>query len=141
MANPKLKGVNGENEVLSILSSIVDKANIPVAVKQTLRDNLVRNTGLGRSYADILFLDFAIEVKRVERDNLNGWWLQCVKNAEEAKRYPVLFHRANRSDWNIYLYFDAPSEYGVKWRTRCQISLTQFENMLVKIIESKFAQR
>ena len=82
------KGAAGERELFSILS---DKLGIPI--KRGLSAS--REGG-----ADSLDLPgFAVEVKRVEKENVSSWWKQTCNQAGE--RLPVLFYRASRKPWTV----------------------------------------
>lgn len=50
---------------------------------------------------DVIGIDeLAIEVKRCEQLNINGWWEQAVEQADKGQ-YPVLAYRQSRRPWSV----------------------------------------
>lgn len=48
---------------------------------------------------DLELLHFSIEVKRRETLDIQGWWYQCVVNADKKQKEPILMFRQNRKQW------------------------------------------
>ena len=93
--NSRNKGSAGERELLSILSAELGIAPI--------KRNLSQTRGGG---ADCIELNgWAIEIKRVERENLNAWWNQTVNQCRDGRK-PVLFYRASRKPWQALMYLE-----------------------------------
>lgn len=80
------KGAAGERELFAILS---ERLGIPI------KRGLVSSREGGADSLDIP--GFAVEVKRVEKENLPVWWRQACDQAGD--RLPVLFYRASRKPW------------------------------------------
>lgn len=84
------KGANGERELAKLLYD-----RLGIELKRNLEQS--RNGGY-----DLEGLpDFAIEVKRHEKLEVNKWWEQTVSQAERSNRIPVLAYRQNRKPWII----------------------------------------
>ena len=56
--------------------------------------------------ADVVGLPYIhLEVKRVEKLNIDDALQQSIRDAREAE-IPVVMHRKNRTDWKITMLFD-----------------------------------
>jgi Holliday junction resolvase len=92
--NSKRKGAEGERE----LSNLLKEHGY--------------NTRRGQQYcgangdADVVGLDgIHIEVKRVERLNIDDAMAQAVADAREGEK-PAVFHRKNRKGWLVTMRFE-----------------------------------
>ena len=97
------KGQTGERELHAKLS---DALGITVRRLARQRDG----------DPDGLDLDgWAIEVKRVERQQVAAWWWQTLEQAEAAGRRPLLAYRASRRPWRCVLRLAdvAPGRYSL----------------------------
>jgi len=92
MANKaRTKGHNGELELARLINEI-----LPLDAKRNLTQ--VRDGG-----ADINLEGLCVEVKRQETLNLNTWWDQVCRAADDSGGVPVLAYRQNRRPWNFVL--------------------------------------
>lgn len=93
------KGHDGEREVVKLLQPIVEL----ILGEKKLQRNLTQTRQGGH---DICGLDFlAIEVKRCETLEVDKWWRQTLKQAEQADgAIPVLIYRRNREKWNVVMF-------------------------------------
>jgi len=88
----RTKGQVGERELCKLLD-----AEFADLLPEPLSRNLdqVREGG-----ADIMGIPgIALEVKRHESLAVNVWWIQCVQQAMDCGRFPVLAYRQNRKPW------------------------------------------
>lgn len=105
--NVRAKGQTGEREVATLLNGVVEK--ILEERGQVLDKPLVqRNQNQSAVGGDDLSntFDFAIEIKRHEKDNpgeIAKWWAQCMKSASESQKTPVLIYRKNRRPWCVQM--------------------------------------
>lgn len=93
LVSPRAKGASGELELARLLTRWALDVGIDL--------NMVRNLEQTRSGGhDLLGCPgLAIECKRVETLDVNGWWRQCVRQATEAGLQPLLCYRQNRKSW------------------------------------------
>jgi len=93
------KGHDGERDVVKLLSPIVEM----VLGEGKLRRNLMQSREGGH---DICGLDhLAIEVKRCETLEVEKWWRQTLRQAEDAGgAIPVLMFRQNRGKWRVMMF-------------------------------------
>ena len=100
MLNSKAKGANGEREILAILQQDVDFVckELNMGVIPQMHRNLEQTRESG---CDCAFLDFAIEVKRVEQLNIKKAWKQAVASALPLEAIPVLLWRKNYAAWEV----------------------------------------
>ena len=91
--NSKRKGSDGERELVSLLRSVGIEAH---------RNDQMYIGGKNNPdvSANVCGKDLHIEVKRVERLNINEAMEQAVRDASENS-FPVVVHRKNRSQWLI----------------------------------------
>lgn len=89
----KIKGANGERE---ILNWFMDNFDLP-----ELKRNLEQTRNGGADCLDIPGI--ALEVKRQEALTVPAWWEQTKRQAIIAKRFPVLAYRQNRKKWHFCL--------------------------------------
>lgn len=131
MLRAKLKGANGEREVIQLLQPIVEK----IFQERSLPCPLIERNAMqfARGGYDLIGIDWcAIEVKRCEDLNLNAWWRQA--QAQAGKREPILFYRQNNRGWRVCVM----GRLGM-WRKgqvddeetvyhgRCEMSWAEFE--------------
>ena len=92
------KGHDGEREVIKILAPLVTE----VMGESSLRRNLNQTRQGGHDICGLEHL--AIEVKRCETLEVEKWWKQTLRQAEEAGgAIPVLMYRQNRKAWNVVM--------------------------------------
>ena len=93
------KGHDGEREVVKLLKPIVET----ILGEGKLRRNLMQTREGGH---DICGLDhLAIEVKRCETLEIEKWWKQTLRQAEQAGGLiPVLMFRQNRGKWRVMMF-------------------------------------
>lgn len=117
------KGKRGEQEVVRLLQPIVDKVFEARGLDPVKLFRNKNQSALG-GY-DIDGIDWlALEVKRQENLNLNGWWKQAVKQASIGQ-VPVLIYKQNFKKWKIQMfgYLDCGGE---RVKTKVEISLEAF---------------
>jgi hypothetical protein len=90
--NSRNKGQRGEREAASLLGTWIEK---------DLRRNLSQTRDGDADLLDIPGL--TIEVKRQETLNVNTWWRQVCRAADNRGDIPVLMYRQNRKEWQICL--------------------------------------
>jgi Holliday junction resolvase len=93
------KGHDGEREVVKLLGDVVKS----VLGESALRRNLQQTREGGHDIAGLSHL--AIEVKRCETLEIDKWWKQTLRQAEQAGgAIPVLMYRQNRKAWNVVMF-------------------------------------
>lgn len=91
MINSKRKGTNGERELVNILKSYGFDCR---------RSQQYCGYADG-SLADVIGLDgIHIEVKRVERINIDACMEQAVRDCKDGE-IPTVWHRRNRKPWYV----------------------------------------
>jgi Holliday junction resolvase len=93
------KGHDGERDIVKLLQPIVEL----VIGEKALRRNLMQSREGGY---DICGLDhLAIEVKRCETLEVEKWWRQTLRQAEDGGgAIPVLMFRQNRGKWRVMMF-------------------------------------
>lgn len=95
--NSRQKGKSGELQLIKELKGwLGDDLDIQRNLQQT-RQGGYDITGVS---------GWAIECKRPAKfklGDLNGWWKQTVRQANDAELKPVLFVRANNQPWFAYI--------------------------------------
>lgn len=92
------KGHDGEREVINLLKPMIDE----IVGEGVLRRNLNQSRQGGHDVAGLDFL--AIEVKRCETLEIEKWWQQTLRQAEQAGgAIPVLIYRQNRKAWHVVM--------------------------------------
>ncbi len=89
------KGQRGEREVASILNK-----NLGLKSKRNLAQYQEGGFDL------IGIPNYAIEVKRCEKINIEKWWSQTKEQAEEVSLTPLLFYRKNNDEWKVLMDID-----------------------------------
>jgi hypothetical protein len=93
MVNPRTKGQGGEREACRWLAEQLQSEPLQRALGQA------RDGG-----GDILDIEgLTIEVKRHEILNVNTWWRQVQRAADNNSTVPVLMYRQNRKPWTFCL--------------------------------------
>lgn len=87
----RTKGANAERELAKLLS-----AELGIDVFRNL--NQTREGGY-----DLKGLNISLEVKRQEKEDLQGWWNQTVKQAKGSGKIPVLAYRRSHQKWRFVL--------------------------------------
>jgi len=87
------KGHDAEREVIKILTEACGK-------QVELHRNLLQTRQGGYDIVGLEWL--AIEVKRQETLDVENWWKQTLKQADD-NQVPVLIYRQNRKAWNIVM--------------------------------------
>ena len=99
------KGSRGEREIIAMMQPVIDTAYLQ-AGKEPPRLKRTSSTQADGGGCDVCGLDWlALEVKRCEVLQLNGWWQQCVQQARPGQ-VPVLCYRQNSKPWlfRTYIY-------------------------------------
>jgi len=95
------KGKSAEREVVNILKPIIAeeyaRAGLPPV---DIKRNLSQTQNGGYDIEGIGWL--ALEVKRQESLNLNGWWKQAVEQTGENQT-TVLIYRQNNKPWSVQM--------------------------------------
>ena len=109
--NGRVKGADAEREFIRLLQPVVNKVQYreglgsvePYLTGPILHRNLDQTRVGGH---DICGLDWlAIEVKRCETLEIDKWWEQTLRQAEEADgATPVLAYRQSRKPWNVVMW-------------------------------------
>lgn len=99
----QLKGKAGEREVADMLF---------YATGKMVTRNLDQTRNGGHDLDGVPGL--SIEVKRQERLNINTWWKQTTRQANQVEGIPVLAYRQNYKPWkfivtNEKVYMDKPT--------------------------------
>ncbi len=108
MINSRSKGAGAEREIITILYE-----QLGVKLARNLEQS--RNGGYDLIPEPGSLLEpYAIEIKRYTKLSnalIKGFWLQTVKQAEAAKKTPVLLFREDRAEWKsvIPLYSINPN--------------------------------
>jgi len=102
--NQRSKGGRGEREVVSLFNETVPHVHVERNLNQSIAggDDLKIETAW-----DI----WSIEIKRHEPRAKNSkifsestiqiWWNQCINQAKNRDKRPVLFYRGSRMDWKV----------------------------------------
>lgn len=94
--NSRAKGASGEREFCQWL---FDNFDIDVKPKR----NLVQTREGG---ADVIFADFAFEIKRCQKLELFNWWMQIQKatqHGDALDKEPIVAFRQNGKDWEFLI--------------------------------------
>lgn len=90
------KGKRGEREVALKLNKMITSLGLD-SVIHVVADPHGNN-------ADLMSIPgLGIEVKRHETLNVNGWWRQAERQADNSGTIPVLVYRQNRGKWKYCL--------------------------------------
>lgn len=128
--NIRTKGQNGEREVAKFLNDIY--AEVYEELGLTLPEKDIAQRRQNQSAVGGSDLDntcgYSIEVKRQEALQINTWWQQCIKSANEDRKLPVLMYKQNRKKWRVVLYMYNMRLFGSEEITyhRAEISLEDF---------------
>jgi len=90
----RTKGQVGERE----FAKIIEQA---FGVECKRRINQTRDSG-----HDLDFIDYAVEIKRAKKPNINSWWEQAYFNAKMVNKKPMLAYRLDNQKWKILLSYD-----------------------------------
>jgi hypothetical protein len=94
--NVRAKGAGGEREFCRWMK---DHLNLHPERKNPERNlEQVRSGG-----TDVIYPPFAVEVKRCEKMNFGGWWLQSVIAARKLSLEPIVAFRRNHQDWEFLI--------------------------------------
>lgn len=97
--NGRNKGKAGEREAIGVLQPIVDRVYSSLGFESpVLERNLSQTRGGGYDLQGLPWL--AVEVKRQESIQVNQWWNQTLRQAQEGQ-VPLLMWRVNRKPWNF----------------------------------------
>ena len=102
------KGQSGEREIIQLLRPIINEVyqkysslEIPMLERNQNQSN--------KGGYDIVGIEWlALEIKRQESLQLNTWWQQTLKQANQ-NQIPVLIYRQNNKPWAVMLELE--SEY------------------------------
>lgn len=102
----KQKGKRGERELNNLLGVLLQKVK-----ERRERIGLPRWQHEPQAFVDPQANDadissipgLAIEVKRQETLNLNTWWKQAERQADNLSAIPVVAYRQNRKKWQFML--------------------------------------
>jgi len=99
------KGKRGEREVVKLLQPVIDKQyKLLGLVSPELNRNLMQAKSGGH---DLVGLDWlSLEVKYQEQNNVNQWWEQTTRQADQSGGIPVLFYRKNHVKWRVRMKAD-----------------------------------
>ena len=105
------KGQVGEREVCKILG-------------EALGISLDRNLEQTRSGGcDIVVNDhWYIEVKRQEKYQIDAWWQQACRQAQDKGKHPVLFFRKSREDWRVMMPYSLTHD-PLRFYVHCDLEL------------------
>ena len=93
--SPKNKGSAGEREVVALLTGWAAEVGVDLFLDRNLEQ--VRYGG-----ADVNGVPgLEVEVKRVEKLDVNAAWRQVCKACDRSGKRPFLIHRRNRQKWNV----------------------------------------
>lgn len=86
------KGKRGEREVALRLNKLISSLGLDTVIRVVADPH--------GNDADLMSIPgLAIEVKRHETLNVNGWWRQAERQADNTGSIPVLVYRQNRGKW------------------------------------------
>lgn len=91
--NAKTKGATGEREAAFLLQKWASEVGFTIDPER----NLEQTRGGGFDLNGVPGL--AVEVKRVEKANVDAWWRQCTRQAAAESLIPFLMWRQNRRKW------------------------------------------
>ena len=131
------KGKRGEREVVKLLQPIVDR----VFEERGLEPPVMfrnQNQSFQGGY-DIDGIDWlALEVKRQEQLNINGWWKQTLSQAN-PEQVPVLIYKQNHKPWKVIMfgYLDCGTKR-VKARMEMNLDtfLLYFETKMCDVLDN-----
>src|SRR5699024_4186713 len=85
---------------------------------------------------DLVGVDWlAVEVKRQETLNVNGWWKQTLEQASEGQT-PVLLYRKNRQPWRAVTLVQLGER-----QIRAEISLEDWLSWLYDALQAACKER
>lgn len=112
--NARAKGQNGEREVVHLLNGVIrqvlESQTWPEDVVKASLSCIQRNqnqSAVGGCDLNGVF-GMAVEIKRVERLNVEAWWRQCTEQARRNAEHPVLLYRQNHQPWTCVTMGHAP---------------------------------
>lgn len=106
----RTKGQVGERELAKLI-----RENLHMDCQRRIEQT--RDSG-----HDLDLMDYAIEVKRAKKMNLNAWWKQTVENATTVGMIPVLAYRIDNYQWQIVMSFrDLLNGFGSRERNHERI--------------------
>ncbi len=123
MVHARNKGKDGEREFIQLFGQLW-----PSSLKRNL--DQVRDGG-----SDIVGCDpFVIEVKRVEKLDLNSWWFQVkvAASATESTVIPCVAYRQSRQPWRFLL----PANLIVDSEGYMIVDMECFIKFVSKVLES-----
>lgn len=136
MINIRQKGFNAERDVADDLNLIVNTCHIllkmPIPPKPIVQRNQNQSAVGGKDLIGTFGL--AIEVKRQETLNLNGWWKQCEASAKELNEIPVLLFRQSRKPWRCITYAQLQIDTSGTLQARAEIGYEDFGKWFHEIV-------
>lgn len=109
MVNIRQKGGDAEREIRRMLNDIIiqlmTEMQFPQMQIAKYYDYVQRNQNQSAvGGADLVgTFEFAIEIKRQEKESLGVWWEQCRASAEKISKRPVLLWKRNYAPWKCML--------------------------------------
>lgn len=107
MADSRAKGKAGEREAAKLFIGAMRQVESycgidcsdDAALSSKVERNLQQSINGGHDLNGIPI--YAVEVKRVEKPQLNQYWQQACVQAGIAKLEPLLVYKMNRQDWRV----------------------------------------
>lgn len=142
--NIRQKGANGERELATELNTAINVVKMQLGLPITADPIVQRNQNQSAvGGCDLVgTFGFAIEVKRQEQLNINTWWAQCLKSAEDLSEVPVLIFRQNGKKWRVILLADVPVPGTGRFHlTRCEIAFEDFLELFKAAVKEHFSSQ
>jgi hypothetical protein len=140
--NIRVKGASGEREIADALNYRASLVHARLGLPFSWADDGAQRNQLQTAIGGCDLTKtwgYAVEIKRQEMLNINGWWAQCVASAIDAKMEPVLIFRQSRQKWRVILNVAIqlpPSVDQIPWQlTRGEITWEAFQDIYEQRIE------
>jgi hypothetical protein len=116
------KGQRGEREIIKLIQPIVDRICGEVGVETCLLERNLLQAHKGG--ADVFGLDWlSLEVKFQEKENVEQWWGQCVKQAKKGQEPILFFRKTYAREWKVKMFGYLLVEEGAK--IRCPVVISE----------------
>jgi hypothetical protein len=141
------KGKRGESEVLLLFVGAMRQveyklgitADDSTAPSKKIQRNLNQSIDGGHDIVGIPF--YAVEVKRVEKPQLNAYWKQTMEQAIKAQLRPLLVWKVAKQDWKCRCILMHPSEQFIVADCNLMDWLYQFQTEYWRLLSREHESR
>jgi hypothetical protein len=136
MVNARTKGQSGEREVVKMLNDVLvsyyQENNIEYNDQMLVQRNQNQSAIGGCDLVNTF--NFAIEVKRCEKLEIEKWWKQTCAQAQALNKTPVLIYRQSRKGWRVVLNAEYAIEYDHFTLFQCDMHIGNFINIFESVV-------